>query len=440
MARRALLFLGGSSVALAALALRCAVDEPAPVSARWPERPDAAPAPSASSVVYAIDALEFAPAYGKEAHGWDLDGKTSVVASTDVCTPHLGTPSRVQEDGVRGGLVGIDNSFEANVTPLLRWAGKTTDLNGLFTSAIRDGAFTLQIELRGITTERVSSVGLSTQTFASGRFEGGVPKFTADETWPVRADLVADGGLPFDSLLKFGEGWVADGTFVSGAGEVVIAGVFNGEAFDLRLRAARIVGTATGDALRGTLSGVIDVEELVAEFRRLLALGSTTFCGHVSDGIAEQVRQTADILRDGTNERGVPCDGISFAVGFSARRIGSPVGSTASEVRQPDCPDPFAGITCRAASDCGDAGTPTCCVTGSLSACTLETGSTKCASLPSSCGYYESAAGCSGTVVTRTCGQKSDCANTFSPFCCDIGAGLKACVANDIAAKLTCLP
>ena len=56
------------------------------------------------------------------------------------------------------------------------------------------------------------------------------------------------------------------------------------------------------------------------------------------DGIAQQISQASDILKDGTNVPGKPCDGISIGLGFVGKKIANPTKIAADDAAVP--PDP----------------------------------------------------------------------------------------------------
>jgi hypothetical protein len=80
--------------------------------------------------------------------------------------------------------------------------------------------------------------------------------------------------------------------------------------------------TSANDAAKGILSGVLDPNELVPALR--VAFAQMGGCGSVFDSAVEQIQQAQDILLDGSNQRGVPCDGISIGLGFDAKRVANP--------------------------------------------------------------------------------------------------------------------
>ena len=104
-------------------------------------------------------------------------------------------------------------------------------------------------------------------------------------------------------------------------------------------------------AAHGTIAGVLATQDIIDAFRRLAGRVSTSLCGPAFDGIAGQLSQSQDILGDGTNTPGVPCDAISIGIGFTAKLVANP---TKVGVEPPPLPD-----LCDAGPDAPvDAGTP----------------------------------------------------------------------------------
>ncbi|MGH7280005.1 MAG: hypothetical protein ACRELY_00655, partial [Polyangiaceae bacterium] len=96
--------------------------------------------------------------------------------------------------------------------------------------------------------------------------------------------------------------------------------------------------TAAAKADNGTIAGTIKTEELISGLKTVAGRISTQLCsGSAFDGIAQQIRQASDILSDGTNSAGKPCDGISIGLGFTAAQIApqteakSPSGATSPD-------------------------------------------------------------------------------------------------------------
>ncbi len=68
----------------------------------------------------------------------------------------------------------------------------------------------------------------------------------------------------------------------------------------------------------GILSGVLDREQFIEAYRQFRGGISPAFCsGSAWDATAEQIRQSADIMVDGTQDPNQECNGISIGIGFT---------------------------------------------------------------------------------------------------------------------------
>ena len=113
-------------------------------------------------------------------------------------------------------------------------------------------------------------------------------------------------------------------------------------ALELPIRNAIVTMDIRGDrAENGRLAGVIAVEDVVSAFQRFAGQISQSLCGSAFDGIAQQLRQTADIAGDQTSSAGVPCDAVSLGIGFTAKRIANPkrVKMVPAQQQDPCAPD-----------------------------------------------------------------------------------------------------
>jgi len=281
-------------------------------------------------------------------YGFDIDGKQTTKDSSDVCQRKAGAGSNVQVDG-NGG---IDNSFGANILPIIQSAGSIPNPSEQISNSIRGGSFTIQFKIKGLTKDaKQTNTGLSAQLFASGTFDedgGTKPTFTSADDWPVRPELLNDGKtVASGSKVNFPDSYINNGTFVTPQGTVTISLVFQGVALDLEIQKAVIVMDISGDnATNGTIAGVINTEKLVSGLKSVAGRISKSLCGSAFDGIAQQIQQTSDILSDGTNRSGVPCDAISIGIGFSAKRIGNATKVAGLGTASPDpCAAPADGGT-----------------------------------------------------------------------------------------------
>ncbi len=452
-----------ASLPIAAVALSLAYCNTAPSTpptmlAKWPERPDAESTNERSSVTFAVDSLTFGESIGNSwaQHGFDLDGKVTTSRSTDVCTRFQGASSRVQVDGVRGFENGIDNSFGENLVEMVEnlLFKKVHSLSENVTSELARGRFTIQLQTTGLLdTPNQTNVGLVLQSFPSSEFapDGAAPS-TGD--WPVRSDGLADASVQ-RARDTFPNAYVSHGSLVSGLGELTLGMKVEEIPIDLHLSHAVVVMNADGDRASGTIAGVLDVEEFIASARLLAQRFSPSLCQRSAfEGLANQFRQMADILHDGTNQAGFPCDGISFGVGFTARRIANPSRVSPPPAPHDVCAPPPEGgpdahdagwsLACKAGVDCAgaDSGSSVCCasvaigndchVNDIVSSCQSET---KCATyLPASCGL---------PATVRMCASAADCTEALYPKCCALPPDLLPaapyfCVSNLLAGVEQC--
>jgi hypothetical protein len=134
---------------------------------------------------------------------------------------------------------------------------------------------------------------------------------------------------PFTSTQQFPNAYVVNGTWVSGTpADVSFPLLFSGTTFFLTVHQAVITfdHTKSTHAANGIISGVLHTAELLNVI--------TTFAGEAGicspstlAPILAEIKQAQDILSDGSNPPGVPCDAISIGIGFTADAIGQPTTS-----------------------------------------------------------------------------------------------------------------
>ena len=255
-----------------------------------------------------------------KAFGHDIDGKITDDSSTDVCTLYPGG-SQVDGNG------GIDNSFGAKFVQTIdtRFGPPSVTM----TRAVQAGAWTLEIEVAGLSDDPAqSSYGLLARTFEGAKLDA-APAFDDSTSWPVLSSSLVDGAtIEGGATGTFPNARIDHGTFTSGAatGPVHFSLVFQGAPLGLVLHDPRITfrrSTRT-DVVDGTISGVLDLDEFIAMMHAAASHISTSLCGSAFDGLAAQYRAAADILVDGSNASGVTCDGISVGFGFNATLIANP--------------------------------------------------------------------------------------------------------------------
>ena len=137
---------------------------------------------------------------------------------------------------------------------------------------------------------------------------------------------------------RLGSCGVVAGTWVAHATAPITLTFQLGEfPLEFRIHNAIISAKVSGPAAKGgIIAGVLDPEEVLPVFAKVAGAIYAPLCDPVDfESIAVQVRATSDIMLDGNNRAGVPCDGISVGIGFTAKRIGDPK-TTGSDPAAPD--------------------------------------------------------------------------------------------------------
>jgi len=266
-------------------------------------------------------------------YGYNIDGLTTTVTDTNVCQRQGGADSAKQLDGTDG----IDNAFGKTILAFI--LGLVPTPSKTINDGINSGSFTILLSVKGLTDDpKQTNTGLNGDLRIGGAFSpdaGLKPDFTnASLDWPYRA-------MP---IVPITGAYINNGTFVNGAGgaTVELSLFIQGVALTLTINRAAITfdHTAPNDITNGTISGVINTEALVTGITQVAGRISTQLCGGSTlDTIKQTIRQASDILSDGSNKAGVPCDAISIGIGFTGKKIGDPK-TVAVDVAAP--PDPCA--------------------------------------------------------------------------------------------------
>jgi hypothetical protein len=277
--------------------------------------------------VFAVNQLYFGEGNNGEwkKFGFNLDGKISTAASTDLCALNDGAMASVPyPDGDNG----IDNSFGKNLLPLILGLDSTwpTDVN----NSIQQGFFTALLEIECMPPKGDAS-GLTTKLFA-GTSLGMTPKWDGTDMWPVEPDLLNDPKDPQSSSLVFPQCSVTGTTFNASKNVTIVLTIpvtFNGVSTSIKLTlyAAQLTMTLAADrksATGGMIGGVLNTEEFVGEVKKigyLLNLCTDPLLANLET----MVRQASDILTDATQDPTKTCDGISVGFGFDmkAAQIGT---------------------------------------------------------------------------------------------------------------------
>jgi hypothetical protein len=314
------------TIPLLFLAAACGGAEVLPVPGEPPPKPTHVVAASSETITYAIDAIMMSDVGN---YGYNLDRLTTTKDSSDVCTLLTGSPRTNQVDGPNG----VDNSWSQIVVPIIESLTSRDSPSADATSAISSGMTTLELVVTGLPPDtRASAVGLSARTLVGAKQSHA--QFDVLTAWPVTSSPAAE----------FSDSYVNQGTFVSGASaspvilDLPITILDITTVIELRVHSAIVTFDRDGaDAVHGTIAGVIDPVELVDA---ALPFAQTLFAGLCSNpgdyvGFEEQIRQAGDIALDGTNTSGVLCGGISFGIGFTAKRVANPTAISSSVAAPP---------------------------------------------------------------------------------------------------------
>lgn len=301
-----------------------------------------------------------------KAIGYNLDGKVTTSASTDVCTLYQGASKTVQTDGNNG----IDNSFGSTLVPIITTVAPTASMT--LNTSIQDGSFTLFTYVTGFddaANSTTTAKGLSGVLLAGAKFsqDGGAPDWTTSTNWPALPDpgLISGctpysasggGGCPAgtdpvkNAVIKFPNAFQANGTFVNGSPSPLSLSLsIGGQMLTLNIASAVITfqSAGGGSVTNGTIAGVLNTMDLVNSLRNVAGSISSSLCsGSAFNDIATQIYQASDIQLNGTtveNNAGSACDAISVGLGFDATEIAAPTDIAAASPPAP--------------SKCMDAGT-----------------------------------------------------------------------------------
>jgi hypothetical protein len=266
-----------------------------------------------------------------EDFGYNLDGLETTAASTNVCTLYQGAPKAAQVDGTGG----VDNSFGENIVPILLTVagnGAATTIN----NSIASGSFTVIFAVKGWDDSNATqtATGLTGVLLAGAKFNG-TPTFTTADHWPIDDTLVTPPSPGTDPIgganIKFPSAYAVSGQFVNGSpADVTISLTIQGHALALVVHQAIITfkNAGVGHVTGGMIAGVLTTEDLVNSLMSIAGAISTSLCsGTAFQSIAVQLDQASDILSNGTNVAGQPCDGISIGLGFNADEVAVPVAA-----------------------------------------------------------------------------------------------------------------
>jgi len=273
-----------------------------------------------------------------EQYGYNLDGKISTETSTDHCKPRAGAQLKsVKKDG-SGGL---DNAFGKLLMPII--GSLASDATALINENIADGSFTILMKLDTL-GDKANYIDIPTSLYV-GTNLGGPAKFDGSDKWPVVPELLDNPADINSSKVKFANSYVANDTWVSGSkGDLDIKLSVAGFALNLGISNAVLSMKLDADrkgTTNGVIAGVLPVEPLVAELKKVAGGFSKELCtGSTFESIAESIRQAADVLEDGSQNPSKECNAISIGLGFEAKAAQLGKVSEASPPAEDPCAEP----------------------------------------------------------------------------------------------------
>ena len=290
--------------------------------------------------------------------GYDLDGKLTTQYSTDVCSLVAGASRSVQADGTRG----IDNSWGANIVPILETLSSAFSQNA--NASIQAGGPTQLFYVMGFDDSAgntTTATGASGVTLATAQFANPNPTWNASTHWPIAPEYMTgctlSTGCPAGTdplgaaTLRFYKGFQTGGTFSTGVPfDFALQIPMGGQPMTVTLHQAVVTFAplAPGAVTNGTIAAVLDTQELIAQLQQVAGRISTSLCsGSAFQSIASQIEQTSDINLSGnvvSNTPGAVCNAISIGIGFDATEIAVPTPADIAGP-QPAPPNP-----------CGDGG------------------------------------------------------------------------------------
>lgn len=317
-----------------------------------PERPADAPAGDGDGATLGVSALFLGDTDRNGAvspsawqtFGYDIDGVATVdvdgdgkITGADLegrnCAP---VQSEANAKNLEDGPGGVDNSFGRNIVSFI--SSILEDPSTTATDAIAEGSFTIALEMDTLGAG-ANYDPIPTSLYAAvDRGEDGV--------WLKVPELLDGNG---ESKIKFPNAYVVDNTWVSGEPQTItlnlsIAGVDLSLNINQAVIAVKLDGGRTAGS-EGIIAGVLETEALVTEIGEVASVlaGDSTEGLCPGDTLFESVMQTirnaSDIMKNGTQNPGATCDGISIAIGFDAEIVELGGVAEPSEPTPSTCPE-----------------------------------------------------------------------------------------------------
>jgi hypothetical protein len=255
-------------------------------------------------------------ASGWKQYGYDLDGLASTATSTDLCQPrNNASPKSLYPDGDKG----IDNSFGHNILSII--LNIASDASAKVNQGIGEGKFTIMLSMGKLGAGQ-NYKAIDTKLYGGSEL-GSAPKFDGTDMWPVIPELLKVETDITSAKVDFPSAYIVNNTWVSGSkGEVLLSLSVSGFTLQLPIASAILSMELSADhksATKGTIAGILPTDVLTSELKKIAGAFDPTLCkGPTIDSIISQIEQASDILKDGTQSKDKPCDGISIGLGFDA--------------------------------------------------------------------------------------------------------------------------
>jgi hypothetical protein len=272
-------------------------------------------------IVLAIDALDFGDVGtntdASQKLGFDVDARVSTAASVDLCQPsNGGMKSSVYPDGMNG----IDNAFGKNILPLL--LSLAPGFSDSTTANITDGNFTIMLDFVGI-TPAADQPTLVTRLYGGGVL-GQQPAFDGKDCWPATPELLTDPADIKSASVVFDKSSIVGNKWASGvAGTIKLTVPAGPGTITLNIHKAQVVLDLSADhksATGGLIGGVLDTDEFVTEVKKAVYGINPVYCAAIST-VETKIRQSSDIINDGSQDPAKTCNGISIGFGFTMKEV-----------------------------------------------------------------------------------------------------------------------
>ncbi len=292
-------------------------------------------------VVVAVDELflgertfqgvKTAAAWGE--FGFDVDGVTTTNDFSAHCLPYTGGTTAAFSDG----KLGRDNSFGKNVRPLLE--SLVPSLDAQANESIASGAFTMVLRFDGLGAE-ADKAKLVTKVYGGAPL-GSIPFWNGMDCWPIAYEDLEDPKDNGSAKTVFANATLTKNVWESnGTATVTLPLNILGQSLPIIVYGARMqveLNASHQGGAFGQLGGYVKTEEFVEAVRDTAGAIDPSYCALLTS-LVEDLRQTSDILDDGTQDPAKTCNAISIGIGFTVLEVD--FGAVASPIGIPANPCP----------------------------------------------------------------------------------------------------